>query len=202
MRYITLSLALLVFICSSAFTGRKDLVITSAEFTNNGSIPVKYTCLGQQASPPLNIDNIPPETKSLALIVDDPDYQQAKTITTETKATVSKSHKKHKSAKTYVKKTVMVTCGYTNWLMWNIDTTSFIPENFRNDNEGLNSLGNTGYLGMCPPSGTHHYHFRVYALDTKLNVSKNITKTGLDSIMQGHILAKGELIGIYNKTYK
>ena len=87
--------------------------------------------------------------------------------------------------------------------MWNLDPTdNTLPENFKSDNEGLNSFGETGYKGMCPKSGTHYYHIKVFALDTKLNISKKSTKAELEQVMQGHILGTGELIGTFNKDYK
>ena len=77
-----------------------------------------------------------------------------------------------------------------------------IPEDFRPENVGMNGAKKAGYKGMCPPSGTHHYHFKVYALDTKLNIDKSTDQAGLEKVMEGHILAKGELIGTYNKQYR
>jgi Raf kinase inhibitor-like YbhB/YbcL family protein len=90
--------------------------------------------------------------------------------------------------------------GFTHWVMWNIPINGEIPENFKGAEQGLNGTGKNGYKGMCPPSGTHHYHFKVYALDTKLNISANTDKTGLEKAMQGHILSEADLIGLYKKT--
>ena len=89
--------------------------------------------------------------------------------------------------------------GFTHWVMWNMATDGEIPENYKGATQGYNSAKQTGYKGMCPPSGTHHYHFMVYALDTKLNIDKNTDKAGLEKAMRGHILAKGDLIGLYKK---
>ena len=90
--------------------------------------------------------------------------------------------------------------GFTHWVVWNIDpSTKDIPEGFKGAEQGLNGAKQAGYIGMCPPSGTHHYHFMVYALDTKLDLSKQTDKTELEKSMKGHILAKGDLVGLYKK---
>jgi len=146
----------------------KDLIITSSAFTNNGVLPAKYTCMGEQVSPPLNVTNIPPGTASLAIIMFD------------LHATAQKNT--------------------TYWLIWNLDTTGVIPENFVSDYESQNPINKQyGYQAVCPVAGTHYYHFRVYALDTKLLLGKHATKAMLEGIMRDHVLAKGELIGQYNK---
>ena len=93
------------------------------------------------------------------------------------------------------------TC-YINWLTWNIDTGSFIPENYKNDFEGLNTANARGYIGMCASKGAHHIHFKVYALDTKLNLTPNASKADLQKIMEGHILGWGELVALYDKDYR
>jgi len=106
----------------AAFTNTKTLTVTSYAFTNNGNIPVKYTCVGQQASPPLSIGNIPEGAKSLAIIVDDPDAP----IKPATPPPAAKT--KHKKTTTPVKHTKPVTAPppvyFTHWLMWNIDVYS------------------------------------------------------------------------------
>lgn len=92
--------------------------------------------------------------------------------------------------------------GFTHWVVWNISTDGLIPENFQGGKQGMNSSKKNGYAGMCPPTGTHHYHFTVYALDTQLDIVDNTDKAGLDGAMTGHILAKGELTGLYKKRGK
>lgn len=92
--------------------------------------------------------------------------------------------------------------GFTHWVMWNIETNGHIPENFKGAVQGLNDTKSAGYKGMCPPSGTHHYHFKVYALDTKLNIDQNTDKAGLEKSMANHIVATGELVGLYKKQSK
>ena len=89
---------------------------------------------------------------------------------------------------------------YDHWIVWNIPPTDAITENSVPGTEGLNSSGQHSYDGMCPPSGTHRYFFKVYALDAKLELKPDQTKKkDLEKAMQGHILAKGELIGLYQR---
>jgi Raf kinase inhibitor-like YbhB/YbcL family protein len=202
MRSLTLPAAILALLTMCAFSGPKSLVVTSSAFTNNNPIPVKYTCMGAEFSPPISVANIPPGAKSLAIIVDDPD---ATATVMEQKVCVRKNVKTKKGAKQVSPNAFVQTkVAYTHWLIWNIDVDSYnLPENFKNDNEGMNSANLQGYKGMCPPTGaTHHYHFKVYALDTKLNIGKNSDKACLEKVMQGHIVATGELVGIFNKNYK
>lgn len=190
----------MVWMIISAFTPTKSLVVTSPAFTNNTPIPVRYTCKGAEFSPPLNITNIPEGAKSLVIIVEDPDVIQT---VTEQKVCVRKKKGKNSKQKISPMATVQVKQPFTHWLIWNIDVNGGkIPENFKNDNEGLNGSNDIGYKALCPPEGTHHYHFKVYALDTKLNIGKKTDKACLEKVMQGHILAWGELVGIFNKDYK
>ncbi len=148
-------------------TSNRTLAVTSTAFANNGVIPVKYTCDGQGATPPINIGNMPPGTKSYTLIVHD--------------------YNAHPDG------------GFTYWIIWNLDTAGIVPENFTNDHESMNAAKQYGYTPICSKSGNHKYHFIVYALDTKLVMGRNTTKTMMEQVMKGHILAKGELVGIYNK---
>jgi len=145
----------------------KELTITSPAFKHNQPIPPKYTCDGQDVNPPLNIEGIPANTKSLALIVDDPDAPMGT---------------------------------WDHWIVWNIlPTTTTIKENTIPGEEGLNDFRKHNYGGPCPPSGTHRYYFKVYALDTKLTLNQNSKKGDLEKEMKAHILAKGELIGLYSR---
>jgi hypothetical protein len=130
-------------------------------------IPSKYTCDGDNINPPLTIKNIPKQTKSLALIVDDPDAPSGT---------------------------------FDHWITWNIPPVETIGENSAPGSHGRNGSGRNGYMGPCPPSGTHHYHFKVYALDTKLTLQEGANKKQLENAMKGYILAMGELIGLYKKT--
>jgi len=144
----------------------KELTIKSPVFDNNKSIPSKYTCDGDDVNPPLIIEGIPEGTKSLVLIVDDPDAPMGT---------------------------------WDHWIVWNIPLTNKIEENSVPGTEGLNDFRRHSYGGPCPPSGTHRYFFKVYALDTKLNLDSNSRKKDIEKAMKGHILAQGELIGLYGR---
>jgi Raf kinase inhibitor-like YbhB/YbcL family protein len=89
--------------------------------------------------------------------------------------------------------------GFTHWVMWIIPTDGNTPENFKGAEQGFNGAKKAGYIGMCPPTGTHHYHFKVYALDTQLTLDKSTDKGGLEKAMTGHILGQGEIVGLYAK---
>ncbi|HWD88756.1 MAG TPA: YbhB/YbcL family Raf kinase inhibitor-like protein [Mucilaginibacter sp.] len=149
-------------------TAQSKLTVTSSSFSANGIIPAKYTCQGQQVSPPLQISGMPSGTKSLAIILHDPD--------------------------------AAMPGGFTHWVVWNLPTDGNIAEDFKGADQGLNGARQSGYTGMCPPSGIHHYHFMVYALDANLRLDKASTnKAALESAMAGHILAQGDLVGLYQK---
>jgi len=145
----------------------KELTVSSPAFENNKLIPAKYTCDGDNVNPPLTIEGVPDETKSLVLIVDDPDCP---------------------------------TGAWDHWIVWNIPATSKIEENAVPGTEGINTARKHSYGGPCPPSGTHRYFFKVYALDTKLGLSPNSRKKDVEKAMQGYILAKGELVGLYRRS--
>lgn len=89
--------------------------------------------------------------------------------------------------------------GFTHWVAWNIDPAADIAEGFNGGAQGLNTAGQSGYVGMCPPSGTHHYHFMIYALDTELDLGSNTDKAALEKAMNGHIVAQDVLTGLYKK---
>jgi Raf kinase inhibitor-like YbhB/YbcL family protein len=144
----------------------KLLTVTSSAFRDNEMIPVKYTCDGANVSPPLTIENIPPEAKSLAIIVDDPDAP----------------------VNTWV-----------HWLLWNIPVTHHIKENQVHGTQGMNDFGKFIYQGPCPPKGIHRYFFKVYALDELINLPPEAKKLLLERAMSGHILAFGELTGLYKR---
>lgn len=200
MRTFVNSLLVVVLISLTSFSYKKSLIVTSYAIKANGYIPVKYTCLGQGASPPLNIANLPTGTRSLAVIVEDVDYTHFldKKYVAPRRPGKKGSHIKKVKAATVAQAD---TC-YINWLTWNIDTGSFIPENYKNDFEGLNTANARGYIGMCASKGAHHIHFKVYALDTKLNLTRNASKADLQKIMEGHILGWGELVALYDKDYR
>ena len=89
---------------------------------------------------------------------------------------------------------------FDHWLVWNIPPVKVIPENSHPGLEGMNSRGDLGYMGPCPPSGTHRYFFKVYAVDTLLETKKGATKEKLEFALQNHTVAYGELIGLYKKS--
>lgn len=143
--------------------------ITSPAFKNNELIPPKYTCDGENINPSLEFSGVPENAKSLVLIMDDPDAP----------------------AGTFI-----------HWIIWNIGPSMpGIKENSvpNEAEEGVTSFGKNGYGGPCPHTGTHHYFFKLYALDAKLDLSPNADKTELEKAMEGHILAQAELIGLYSR---
>ncbi len=153
---------------------RARMTITSTAFTNNGMIPTKYTADGADVSPPLAFSNAPAGTKTFALICDDPDAPGGT---------------------------------WVHWVLYNLPAAvKSLPENVppqpKHANgalQGKNDFGKIGYGGPAPPSGTHRYFFRVYALDTELKLSSGATKAQLVKAMAGHILAQGELVGKYSR---
>jgi Raf kinase inhibitor-like YbhB/YbcL family protein len=161
---ISITKTTLLIVMSIATT--KTLTVSSPAFSNNGSIPSKYTCDGSNINPELMIKDIPTDTKSLVLIVDDPDAPKGT---------------------------------FDHWVMWNIPVKDKIDENSAPGTQGKNGKSENKYTGPCPPSGTHHYHFKVYALDTKLELPASTNKEALLKAIEGHILASGELIGLYKK---
>jgi len=152
------------------------LKLTSSAFVHNGEIPIKYTCEGQDVSPPLSWSDVPPNAKSLALIVDDPDAPDpaAPKLT------------------------------WVHWVLYNIppsanalaEAVKQLPAGTR---EGLNDWQRTGYGGPCPPIGRHRYFHKLYALDTVLPDLGRPTKAKLESAMKGHVIGHTELIGTYQK---
>lgn len=147
-----------------------DMQITSTAFEHNQNIPSQYTCDGTDMNPPLQISEVPEGTQSLALIVDDPDAPRG---------------------------------DWVHWLVWNIDpSTTEISENSvpAGAVQGLTDFGRNDWGGPCPPSGTHRYFFKLYALDSALDLSTSAGKADLLSAMEGHILENGELIGLYERS--
>ena len=147
----------------------KSMKITSPAFQNGGLLPAKFTCDGEGVNPPLIIEGAPPEAQSLVLIADDPDAP----------------------AGTWI-----------HWTVWNINSaTGEIGENSVPEGaaEGTTSFGKTGYGAPCPPSGTHRYFFKIFALDTKLELSSRATAKDLTKAMEGHILDQAEIMGRYSR---
>jgi len=150
------------------------LTVTSTAFKESEMMPSKYTCDGQNISLPLKWHNAPDGTKSFALISDDPDAPMGI---------------------------------WVHWVMWNIPAEkNELHENMPQTKEtadgarqGLNSSHLYGYTGPCPPSGTHRYYFKIYALDTKLQLTNDVTKSKLLEAMEGHILEESFLMGKYKR---
>ena len=157
-----------IFVGIFDMNAASSISITSFSFQAGGDIPAKFTCDGTNVSPALQIGGVPNETKSLVLIVDDPDAPRGL---------------------------------FTHWIIWNIDPkTTRVAENSAPAAgvQGTNDFGKRNYGGPCPPSGTHRYFFKIFALDTKLELKPNARRAELDAAMRGHVLAQGELMGRYS----
>ncbi|HYD58766.1 MAG TPA: YbhB/YbcL family Raf kinase inhibitor-like protein [Noviherbaspirillum sp.] len=155
-----------------------SLTLTSPAFTAGGNIPHHHTCDGDDASPPLAWTGLPAGTRSLALIVDDPDAPDPA-----------------KPERVWV-----------HWVLYNIppEATALPPAVAKKDlpagtHEGMNDWKRTGYGGPCPPIGRHRYFFKLYALDTILPDLGPANKAALEKAMQAHIVEQAELIGTYQK---
>lgn len=149
--------------------------ITSTAFADGQPIPDKYTCTGPNGSPPLQWANAPTGVKSFALIADDPDAPMGT---------------------------------WVHWVIYNLppattalaETTPPAPELPDGSKQGINDFRQTGYGGPCPPPGKpHRYFFKIYALDTMLNLKPGATKKDIETAMRGHLLAEGQLIGTYQR---
>jgi len=151
-----------------------SITVSSTAFTAGASIPAVYTCTGRSVSPPLAWGEPPAGTKSFALIMDDPDAP----IGT-----------------------------FVHWVIYNIPASNrglpeAVPANAKladGTQQGNNGAGRAGYTGPCPPSGTHRYFFKLYALDNLPSLASGDGKDQLLNAMQGHILAQGELMGTFSK---
>jgi Raf kinase inhibitor-like YbhB/YbcL family protein len=157
------------------------LTITSPAFAAGHEIPSDYTCEGADISPALAWSGVPAGTKSFALIVDDPDAPDP----AAPKMT------------------------WVHWVLYNLPAdTKRLPEAVESGDlpagtlEGKNDWKKTGYGGPCPPIGRHRYFFKLFALDTELPDLKTPTKAELEKAMEGHVLEKAEMIGLYQKMRK
>lgn len=148
--------------------------LTSPVFAHNGSIPPKYTCQGENVSPPLAIADVPEGAKSLALIMEDPDVPHS----------------------------IRADGMWDHWLVWNIDpATRQIKEGSEPEGvHGLTTSKSQTYGGPCPPDREHRYFFKLHALDTTLDLPQGSTKEQLLAAMNGHIVEQAELIGRYEKS--
>jgi len=143
--------------------------LSSPAFQHNSPIPAHYTCDGKDVNPPLAIADVPSGAKSLALIVDDPDAPRGT---------------------------------WVHWVVWNIDPSiNTIPEHSVpvGAKQGMNDFRKQPYGGPCPPSGTHRYFFKLYALDRALDLKAGATAAMLEAAMKGHVLAEQTIIGLYSR---
>jgi Raf kinase inhibitor-like YbhB/YbcL family protein len=148
--------------------------VRSSAFEDGDAIPTRYTCDGLDVSPPLSCGSVPDETQSLALIAEDPDAPRGT---------------------------------FVHWVIYNLPPdTRRLPEDIPNQPtlrsgavQGVNGAGGVGYMGPCPPSGTHRSSFNVYALDTGLDLGGRATKEDLRRAMEGHVIIEGRLMGTYQR---
>jgi hypothetical protein len=152
------------------------MTLSSAAFPDQGAIPRRYTCEGEDISPPLAWSGVPRGSESLVLIVDDPDAPDPAAPKTT----------------------------WVHWLLYNLPpATDELAEDLQTlppgTLQGRNDWRKTGYGGPCPPIGSHRYFHKLYALDCVLADLGRPTKAQLEGAMQGHVLAKAELIGTYRK---
>ena len=146
--------------------------ITSPAFLDNETIPQVYTCDGENMSPELLFSNTPEGTKSLVLLMDDPD----------------------------VPTSIRPDGIFDHWVMYDInpDTKSIATGHFEG-HQGLNTSGRIGYTGPCPPDREHRYFFKLYALDRELGLPEGKTKKEIITAMNGHVIAEAVLMGRYNR---
>jgi Raf kinase inhibitor-like YbhB/YbcL family protein len=162
----------LVFNCKTDKM-KSNIIVNSKAFTESEMIPTKYTCDAENVSPPISWTKGPDSTKTYVLICDDPDAP----------------------SKVWV-----------HWVLYNIPSDiQELSENFKTGNNnskiksGVTDFGTPEYSGPCPPSGVHHYKFKVYALDCELNLKAGASKAEVEAAMKDHILADGVLTGTYKR---
>ncbi|MCA1959231.1 MAG: YbhB/YbcL family Raf kinase inhibitor-like protein [Desulfomonile sp.] len=160
----------------AAEPGSKQILVTSPAFGDGEMIPKKYTCDGEDLSPPLQFSGVPAGAKSLVLICDDPDAPVG----------------------TWTHWVLFNLPPDTKMISEKIPASATLPNGAIH---GHNSWGGRkiGYGGPCPPSGMHRYYFKVYALDVKLDLPSGTTKKHLAKAMKGHIIGQGELMGTYKR---
>jgi len=149
-------------------------IVISAPWTNGGMIPLVFTCQGSNLSPAISWHSVPPQAKSIVLIMEDPDAPVGL---------------------------------WVHWVLYNIPVTvTNLPQNLSEEflrrhgiSSGKNSWGKTGYGGPCPPSGTHRYFFRIYALDRTLQFDTPPSRTDILQAMEGHIVGEGVVMGRYRR---
>jgi len=153
---------------------KMSIEVTSTAFEDGGMIPPRYTADGQDISPPLRWDAVPEGTKSIALISDDPDAPMG----------------------TWVHWVLFNLPADAAELAENVPPKSTLPNGAA---QGTNDFGKIGYGGPAPPSGTHRYYFKIYALDAQIDLPPGAKKSQLLKAMEGHILAQGQLMGRYKR---
>ena len=164
---VTFAVSLTSSAVSAKVSQEATMNLSSPDFSEGGNIPERYTCDGKDVSPTLKIAGIPKEAKSLVLIVDDPDAPGGT---------------------------------FTHWLMWNVgpDQAEVVASSLPHRAvQGVNDFGKSKYSGPCPPSGTHRYYFRLYALDTALTLPGSSKRKVVDSAIKDHIIAEATLMGRY-----
>jgi Raf kinase inhibitor-like YbhB/YbcL family protein len=153
---------------------KMTIKVTSTAFSDGQMIPKKYTCDGENVSPPLAWVGVPANAKSISLIADDPDAP----------------------GKTWV-----------HWVVYDLPTSvTSLPESVAKaeqlpggGKQGTNDFKKIGYGGPCPPSGTHRYYFKLYALNAETSLKPGATKEQLQQAMEGNIIAQGQLLGRYKR---
>jgi Raf kinase inhibitor-like YbhB/YbcL family protein len=163
-----------LFFIVSSISGKEGMVmaklsINSPAFQHNGDIPVRYTCDGDDINPPLAFENVPQGTQSLVLIIDDPDAPMGT---------------------------------WVHWVVWNIDPgIGEIKEDSvpAGASQGMNDFRKLEYGGPCPPSGTHRYFFKLYALDSTLDLASKAKKADVEKAMKGHVIEESQIIGLYRR---
>lgn len=167
---VFLQVFLFSYAMGQTVTKIEELKISSPAFENGGKIPKKYTCDGANVNPLLKVENVPSNAKSLALVFDDVDAPRGT---------------------------------YVHWILWNMAPgvreikENSIPEGVV---QGVNDFRKMNYGGPCPPRRAHKYVFKIYALDTLLNLNPNGTKKDLEKAMEGHIISRAELTGLYQRN--
>ncbi len=167
---------ILIPIAGMAAEKSSSIPLMSPAFEDGGSIPRKYTCDGTNVSPPLKWKQLPPQTQSIALIMEDPDTSRGI---------------------------------WVHWVLFDLPPMiDMLPEAIpglrklaNGEKQGTNSFHALGYQGPCPPSGSHRYFFRIYALDAMLGLeASGMSKVEVLKAMKGHVIAEGELMGRYTRA--
>jgi Raf kinase inhibitor-like YbhB/YbcL family protein len=162
------------FLCHGEKGGNMPIQIQSPAFKNNQTIPAQHTCDGPDLSPPLTWKHIPEKAQSIVLIGDDPDAP----------------------AGTWVHWVCYDLPPAMKSLPEGVPKSDLLPDGGK---QGITDFGSIGYGGPCPPSGVHRYFFKIYALDCELGLPAGKSKKDVEHAMKGHVLAQGQLVGIYSK---